>query len=347
MASAVLGKVSPTPKGEYVSTQDYARLDVVTYEGYPYLAKSNVPSGNLPTDELYWMPLLTDLDFAPSGYGLGLTGSHMTAISDANEAQRNGWYLIDKDTTNGIGTNAIMRVESEAWAHCVQTAYGASHSSSRPLIKQRVKCNGTWSGWVDCDPAAFAPSGYGLGLSDSTPLCSNANDAWQNGWFKIDSSTQNGIGVSAIMRVDARASAYSVCQTAYSTSWSSAYPVVRQRWCMNGTWDTEWSWVDPPMTLGVEYRTTERWNGKPVYAKLVDLGASENGKVIQVLNSGMKMIRHEDRCTSYPLPHINQILDSAWTYYLMPDQEGFALKMFCGSSVTGKQTYSTVYYYKE
>lgn len=28
-------------------------------------------------------------------------------------------------------------------------------------------------------------------------------------------------------------------------------------------------WVNPPMLEGVEYRTTEHWNGKPVYRKLV------------------------------------------------------------------------------
>ena len=32
-------------------------------------------------------------------------------------------------------------------------------------------------------------------------------------------------------------------------------------------------WEHPPMQLGVEYRTSERYNGKPVYTKLVDCGA--------------------------------------------------------------------------
>ena len=32
-------------------------------------------------------------------------------------------------------------------------------------------------------------------------------------------------------------------------------------------------WEDPPMIVGQEYRTTERWNGKPVYIKAVDCGA--------------------------------------------------------------------------
>ena len=34
----------------------------------------------------------------------------------------------------------------------------------------------------------------------------------------------------------------------------------------------EWEWVNPPMALGVEYRTTERYMGKPVYAKCVNYG---------------------------------------------------------------------------
>lgn len=32
-------------------------------------------------------------------------------------------------------------------------------------------------------------------------------------------------------------------------------------------------WEDPTMVVGNEYRTTERWNGKPVYIKAVDCGA--------------------------------------------------------------------------
>ena len=41
----------------------------------------------------------------------------------------------------------------------------------------------------------------------------------------------------------------------------------------------EWypfEWVNPRLTPGVEYRTTQRYNGKPVYVKLVDFGALPN-----------------------------------------------------------------------
>ena len=35
----------------------------------------------------------------------------------------------------------------------------------------------------------------------------------------------------------------------------------------------ETEWLNPPMVAEEEYRTTERWNGKPVYVKMVDFGA--------------------------------------------------------------------------
>lgn len=39
----------------------------------------------------------------------------------------------------------------------------------------------------------------------------------------------------------------------------------------DGNWQP-WEWVNPPTQLGVEYRTTERYNGKPVYVQLMNWG---------------------------------------------------------------------------
>ncbi len=50
-----------------------------------------------------------------------------------------------------------------------------------------------------------------------------------------------------------------------------------------GEW-LPWEWVNPPMQLGVEYRTTERYLGKPVYVKVVDCG--------NLPASGLKNIAH-------------------------------------------------------
>ena len=40
--------------------------------------------------------------------------------------------------------------------------------------------------------------------------------------------------------------------------------------------DGEPEWVNPPMIPGVEYRTTQRFNGKRVYTQWVDMGRLPN-----------------------------------------------------------------------
>lgn len=50
---------------------------------------------------------------------------------------------------------------------------------------------------------------------------------------------------------------------------------MRTRYEFSETWGA-WEFVKVPMDLGVEYRTTERYLGKPVYAKAVDFGALPN-----------------------------------------------------------------------
>lgn len=45
-----------------------------------------------------------------------------------------------------------------------------------------------------------------------------------------------------------------------------------QRMYFNGAW-LEWEWINPPMQVGVEYRTMERWQGAAVYTMLIEAGA--------------------------------------------------------------------------
>lgn len=57
-----------------------------------------------------------------------------------------------------------------------------------------------------------------------------------------------------------------------SAKWSMGWRIVKT----NNVWQP-FEWENPPMVLGVEYRTTERYLGKPVYAKLVDCGKAGAG----------------------------------------------------------------------
>ena len=64
-----------------------------------------------------------------------------------------------------------------------------------------------------------------------------------------------------------------VKQTMYYYGGSNSYNVTAVRSSLDGgeTW-SKLEFINPPMEIGAEYRTTDRFNGKVVYAKLVNCG---------------------------------------------------------------------------
>lgn len=115
--------------------------------------------------------------------------------------------------------------------------------------------------------AGKAPSGYGLGNPQTGDL-ESLDSYKQPGWYRFGGSfTVYNYTVSAFyMHVtawDENNCTQTVCLVYSGT------PII-QRHCYGGNWQP-WEWVNPPMGTGVEYRTTERWNGKPVYKKLVNM----------------------------------------------------------------------------
>jgi hypothetical protein len=118
-----------------------------------------------------------------------------------------------------------------------------------------------------------APAGYGLGENKGKTLTAsddlnavNTIGAYQ--WGDDTSTPANTWGDAGntdsygVMEVVARSSTEFI-QRARSFN-SPANEVQR---AISGSKVGEWEWVNPPMQLGVEYRTTERCEGKPVYAK--------------------------------------------------------------------------------
>lgn len=64
-------------------------------------------------------------------------------------------------------------------------------------------------------------------------------------------------------------------------------------------------WLNPPTVLGVEYRTAERWDNKPVYTKLVNLGAASNGKKVAHGITSTGIIRAAGKLSNIPMPVYN------------------------------------------
>ena len=64
-----------------------------------------------------------------------------------------------------------------------------------------------------------------------------------------------------------------------------------------GTWQP-WEYVNPPMTLGTEYRTTERYMGKPVYVKLVDAGTMPTANTAKLVAHDIANVENCLRCNA-------------------------------------------------
>lgn len=153
---------------------------------------------------------------------------------------------------------------------------------------------------------AAAPSGFGLG-GNSKLLTSDddVNLIGASGWYTWVSNSvpANAIIVSniTIMRVDAYTPGVKV-QTLYGATDGSDFitqPIVARRMIYGSKIGT-WEYVNPPLYLGVEYRTTERYLGKPVYCRLIDFGSLPNATTKMVyFNNNSSIIISAVGITSY------------------------------------------------
>lgn len=120
-----------------------------------------------------------------------------------------------------------------------------------------------------------APGGYGLGGGAKVLTASdNLNTIWQAGWYAWDAAPQNAPTINgsliaySSMIVLNKGGDYNRHQIVYTFE---GYELHRYYNGNQNTWG-EWEWVNPPMRLGIEFRTTERYLDKSVYAKLIDCG---------------------------------------------------------------------------
>ena len=130
--------------------------------------------------------------------------------------------------------------------------------------------------------AGKAPAGFGLGEVNGK-WCEDPNTAVTIGFYRLGgTATVNvpdkwGYGT---MIVERRSGC--IYQTVKNADgFTQLQMIVRCSEDSGATW-SEWEYVNPPMYVGVEYRTTERHNGKAVYAKAIDFGALPNNSEKQV-----------------------------------------------------------------
>lgn len=151
--------------------------------------------------------------------------------------------------------------------------------------------------------SGVAPDGYGLGKETTTYIL-DANTATEAGWYYWGKDTVNTPSNYGAMLVIPRFSNITT-QLAFLDVGGFTASQICVRKQMDGVWG-EWEWVNPPMELGVEYRTTERYLGKPVYAKAVSGGAitPDSKKAISMSTVGESIV---DTCVAAKLSNGTEI----------------------------------------
>ena len=137
------------------------------------------------------------------------------------------------------------------------------------------------------DKLGAAPNGFGLGTG-AGKVITDANQATSNGWYYHYGSTNSPtVGGTSLDygQIFVSTCNYNIWQTYYANT--AGYHARFLRYSINGgsTWSA-WEIIDSPLKVtGLETRTTKRYADKPVYTKLMSVGAlpSNAAKTVFVL----------------------------------------------------------------
>ena len=240
--------------------------------------------------------ILTGCAFSYSGTTLTMTaGAFLICGRQVRHTSVQNWAVVNANSGYArlVLTVDLTRVSTEtAFDQVVDSVEYASALDGFSALEQSdindagnryqlVACvvslgTGGITGIVDRMPMAknaelFAPSGFGLGVEIPETIVSSVS--------ALDSLKKPGFYRLTVGSADAVICGYNV---SYADVFVRAYNgnAVQQevtaiggqtrvlRSSTNGIW-SDWAIENPPMLPGVEYRTTELWNGKHVYRKLL------------------------------------------------------------------------------
>lgn len=182
--------------------------------------------------------------------------------------------LIDRKTGKIIYPQTIARAIYDSYGKNLQTRLDELNqdyvATSVQSLTDEKKTQARWNinaapggfGWggnasrilAGADLNSYVKTGrYAQGTTQVMKQILNLPDAFSNGGIVVD--------VLAI-------SPTYVAQIAYNLRDNKdIITAMRQNYV--GAWQP-WEYVNPPMALGIEYRTTERYMGKPLYKKLIE-----------------------------------------------------------------------------
>ena len=201
-----------------------------------------------------------------------------------------------------------------------------------------------------------APAGYGLGTGGVWPPEDDLNNAVGSGWYifttGITTIPYAGYGV---VEVIANNNNGTILQRAHDLIHSYSgyynYGVSLERVFRDAAWQP-WEYINPPMEFGMEYRTTERWNGNAVYTAAINVGSLATGESpIETQITATAIVRFSGFTSNGTIPYIPESArqDKYMRYLGANIVSGkIQLTSIIGTmNTTARQTYCQVWYTKD
>lgn len=195
--------------------------------------------------------------------------------------------------------------KSAGLLHRAVTGGGVDVGGNMVLYGNRIRDMGAPEAATDAVTKAyvdggFAPAGYGLGgactwIPDNAALHGYTSTGFYQ-WGIENTDANKPFDAGSMLTVH-RSINY-LYQLAFRDDVYLCEMCIRK--CTEGIWGA-WEWVNPPMTVGVEYPTTERHKGSRVYTMLINCGAAVSGKVVSPPSN--HLIRHAGYLDHHSLPY--------------------------------------------
>ena len=106
-------------------------------------------------------------------------------------------------------------------------------------------------------------------------------------------------------------------------------------------------YINPPMTLGTEYLTNEKWNNKAVYTKLFSTGNLTRGGTFQYTSASVTPIRFFATAAGQVLPYFTSANMYSANWSLWGDIKDNTFTGYCGTSYPSVSYTVQVWYTKD
>lgn len=267
----------------------------------------------------------------------GVKGSDgKSAYQTATEAGYSGtetaFNTALKDVPGHIANGDIHVTEEQKTAWNSSIRYDAPQSLT-DAQKTQAREN------IDAAPGGFGLGGVLVDAPENSEGFADANLITATGFYRAVRNVLYG-GWHYIIHLNYD-SATALQLAAYASG--EVYGAREKRLNVWGDWEH----TNPPMELGVEYRTTERFWGRPVYYKIVDCGQIADNKQVEHGIANMRdCISFQGLRGGLPMPSIsNNNLSDPWSYYVA-DVSRTKITLACGTSAAGGSCHVMLKYTK-